>query len=99
MLTGFLRSCGVDRHHMNTYRYRSGPQEVKVGVFPKQISLWVGGVKLLSPHDEVAGEVTPCKQTHTFKASSLRVACDDSSCTEQRPMKRVFVLLVADKTF
>lgn len=41
----------------NTYRYWSGPQEVKVCVFPKQVTLWMGGVKLLSPHDEMAGKV------------------------------------------
>lgn len=46
----------------STYRHRSGPQEVKICVFPKQVTLWVGGVKLLAPHDEMAGEVTPCMQ-------------------------------------
>lgn len=49
-----------------SYRHRSGPQEVKVRVFPKQVTLRVGGVKLLSPHDEMAGEVVPCKQKYLF---------------------------------
>lgn len=49
-----------------SYRHRSGPQEVKVRVFPKQVTLRVGGVKLLSPHDEMAGEVVPCKQRDLF---------------------------------
>lgn len=49
-----------------SYRHRSGPQEVKVRVFPKQVTLWVGGVKLLSPHDEMAGEVVPWKQRDSF---------------------------------
>lgn len=44
------------------YRHRSGPQEVQVCVFPKQVTFWVGGVKLLPTHDEMAGEVTPCKE-------------------------------------
>lgn len=44
----------------NTYRYWSGPQEVKVCILPKQVTLRVSGVKLLSPHDEMAGKVTPC---------------------------------------
>lgn len=49
-----------------TYRYRSGPQEVKVCVFPEQVTLRMGGVKLLSTHDEMAGEVTPCTQKDMY---------------------------------
>lgn len=44
-----------------TYRHRSGPQEVQVRVLPEQVSFWMGGIKLLPTHDEMAGEVTPCK--------------------------------------
>lgn len=44
----------------STHRHRSGPQEVKVCVFPEQVTLRMGGVKLLSAHDEMAGEVAPC---------------------------------------
>ena len=50
----------------DTYRHRSGPQEVKVRVFPEQVTLRMGWVKLLSPHDEMAGEVTPCTKTDTL---------------------------------
>lgn len=44
-----------------TYRHRSGPQEVQVRVLPEQVAFWMGGIKLLPTHDEMAGEVTPCK--------------------------------------
>lgn len=50
----------------NTYRYWSGPQEVKVCVFPKQVTLRMGGVKLLPPHDEMACEVTSCTQRNSL---------------------------------
>lgn len=43
----------------DTHRYWSGPQEVQICVFPKQVALWMGGVKLLSTHDEMIGEVAP----------------------------------------
>lgn len=44
------------------YRHRSGPQEVQVCVFPKQVTLRVGGIKLLPTHDEMAGKVTACEE-------------------------------------
>lgn len=50
----------------STHRHRSGPQEVKVRVFPEQVTLRMGGVKLLSAHDEMAGEVAPCTQIDSF---------------------------------
>lgn len=56
----------------NTYRYRSGPQEIKVCVFPEQVTLRVSGVKLLSPHDEMAGEVTPCTKRDSLWKLKLR---------------------------
>lgn len=52
-----------------TYRHRSGPQEVKVCVFPKQVTLRVSGVKLLSSHYEMAGKVVSCKKRLIFKHS------------------------------
>ena len=43
-----------------TYRYGASAQEVEVCVLPKEVALWVGGLELLSAHDEVAGKVTSC---------------------------------------
>lgn len=54
-----------------TYRHRSGPQEVQVRVLPKQVTFWMGGIKLLPTHDEMAGKVTSCKTNRWFKCLLL----------------------------
>lgn len=58
----------------NTYRHRSGPQEVQVCVLPKQVALRMGGVKLLSPHDEMAGEVASCRHRDSSSNSPQKIA-------------------------
>ena len=69
-----------ERNVTNTYRHRSDSQEVKVSVLPKQVTFWVGGVKLLSSHDEMTGKVTSCRQNTKGPGSMTRNLKRRHSC-------------------
>lgn len=44
------------------YLYWTISKKIQVHVFPKKVSLWVGCVKFLSPHEKMTCKIIPWQQ-------------------------------------
>lgn len=68
------------------YPYRHWPvsQEVQVAVLSKQVTFWMCGIKLLSSHDEVAGEIAAWRVTNKKNQSSRRCQTGRSKKKKKR---------------
>lgn len=47
------------KYFIQRYLHGTISKEIQIHIFPKQVSLWMGCVKLLPSHEKVTGKIIP----------------------------------------